>query len=129
MALTITKEQRDVIYDHILSRISGIGDIWLAVGAKNYEDAQRLGREYGDDLRLMDDLGWGEGAYGSIELTTAPDVLRRALSRVHDSATSHTASKEDELLELREMEESNRVAVEVCRAVLADLDAAGDNSQ
>jgi hypothetical protein len=36
--------------------------VWLAVSHKNYDAADRLGREYSDDLRLvLDDLGWGEG--------------------------------------------------------------------
>jgi len=125
MALTITKAQRDALYDQILDRLSGIGDVWLAVGAKNYDAARRLGRDYSDDLRLVtDDLGWGEGVPGGIELTTPPDVLRRVFGRLHDSAVSHTASQAHEWAEAKEMEERNRVVTEVCRNVLANLDAA-----
>ncbi len=97
MTLTITAEQRDALYGQILDRLSGIGDIELAVRAENYEAADHLGREYSDDLRLVtDDLGWGEGTGETVELTTPPDVLRRALSRLRDAAVSHDASQREE---------------------------------
>ena len=31
MKLTITAEQRDALYGQIFDRLSGIGDVWLAV--------------------------------------------------------------------------------------------------
>jgi hypothetical protein len=130
MALSITKKQRDALYDQILDRLSGISDIWLAVGMENYDAAQRLGRDYSDDLRLVtDDLGWGEGRSGSIELTAPPDVLRRVFGRLHDAAASHTASQERDWAEARDMQERNRVVTEACRSVLADLDAIGNDSR
>jgi hypothetical protein len=123
MRLTITPEQRDALHDQIFDRLSGIGDVWLAVCAKNYQAAERLGREYTDDLRLMlDDLGFDEGPSGSIELTTPPDVLRRVFSRLHDAALSHSASQEGELAEAREAQERDRLVIEACRSVLASLD-------
>jgi hypothetical protein len=58
MSLAITSRQRDALYDRILDRLSGIGDVWLAVCAENYGAAERLGREYSDDLGLvLDDPG------------------------------------------------------------------------
>jgi hypothetical protein len=123
MSLTITAQQRDALYDRILDRFSGIGDVWLAVCAQNYDAAARLGREYSDDLRLvLDDLGWGDGAGASIELTTPPDVLRRALTRLRDAAVSLDAIQQTEWAELRESRERNHLVVEACRQVLAGLD-------
>jgi hypothetical protein len=76
----ITAAQRDALYDQILDRLSGIGDIEVAIQARDYEHAERIGREYSDDLRLLlDDLGIGEGDGGSVELNTPPEVLRRVL--------------------------------------------------
>ncbi len=129
MSRTITAAQRDALYDQILDRLSGLGDVWLAVCAENYEAAERLGREYSDDLRLVtDDLGWGEGPERAIELSTPPDVLRRALSRLRDAAVSHDASQEELRAEVRASAERNRLVVEACRQVLTDLDGtpAGD---
>jgi hypothetical protein len=39
MGLTITADQRDALYDQILDRLSGIGDIEVAIQAENYGDA------------------------------------------------------------------------------------------
>jgi hypothetical protein len=123
MSLTITAEQRDALYDQILDRLSGIGDVWLTASTENYEAAGRLGREYSDDLRLvLDDLGWGEGPEGAIELTTPPDILRRALTRLRDAAIGLDASQRKEREEVRAAEERNQLVVEACRQVLTDLD-------
>lgn len=123
MNLTITAAQRDALYDQIFDRLSGIGDVWIAASNENYDLAARLGREYSDDLRLvLDDLGWGEGLGGPIGLTTPPDVLRRALTRLRDAAVNLDAGQEKERAEVREAEERNRLVVEACRRVLAGLD-------
>ncbi len=124
MALTITATQRDLLYDDILTRLSGIGDIELAVDQDDYVTARRLGMAFSDDLRLMsEDLGWGEkGPAGVIELNTPPDVLRRALGRIRDVALGVDASEEKERAELRENAERNHLIVEACRQVLAELD-------
>jgi len=53
VAITITPGQRDALYEQILDHMSGIGDVWIAVSAEDYETAGRLGREYSDELRLL----------------------------------------------------------------------------
>lgn len=123
MTLTISAEQRDALYDQIFDRLSGIGDVWLAVCSENYDAADRLSRQYSDDLRLVtDDLGWGQGTGDAVELTTPPDVLRRALSRLRDAAVSLDAYQEQERAEIRDVAERNRLVVEACQEVLAGLD-------
>ena len=42
--LDFTPEQRDALYDQILDRLSGIGDIEVAIRSQNYEAAERLDR-------------------------------------------------------------------------------------
>jgi hypothetical protein len=124
VSLIITAEQRDALYDQILDRLSGIGDVWIAVCSNNYDAAEHLGRGYSDDLRLvLDDLGgFGDGSGEPVELTTPPDVLRRVFGRQRDQAISHSASTEQDRVEANEMEARNRLVVEACRQVLADLD-------
>lgn len=120
--LIITSEQRDVVYDHFLDRISGIGDVWTAIEKEDYEAADRLSREFSDSLLLLwSDLGWGEEAGGPVELTASPDVLRRAFTRLRELASSHAATVEQERQEVREMEERNRLVLEACQQVLTDL--------
>lgn len=130
MALTITKEQRDALYDQILDRLSGIGDIELTIQSENYTAAERLSREYSDDLRLLlDDLGFGEGDGEPVELTAPPEVLCRVLPRMRELAERYTAGRESERAEARELEERNRLVVDACEAVMGDLEATGDGGR
>lgn len=121
---TITEAQRDALYDQILDRLSGIGDVWLAASADNFETADRLARQYCDELRLLlDDLGWGDGPGGSsMVLTTPPDILRRIFGRLDKGAVSERVELRDEWQESRALEERNRLVGEACRVVLAALD-------
>jgi hypothetical protein len=123
MSLTISAAHRDALYDQILDRLSGIGDIEVAIQAENYDDAERIGREYSDDLRLLlDDLGIGEGDGEPVELTTSPEVLRRVLPRLRQLALNYTAGLKAEMVEVQKVSERNRLVSEACDAVLADLD-------
>jgi hypothetical protein len=124
MALTITAEQRDALYDQILDRLGGIDDVRIVVQNDDFEAAERLGREYSDDLRLvLDDLGFGEGTGEAVELTSPPDVLTRVLTRMDEHAAGHAASVGAEQMEAREMEVRDRLVMEACRNVLTDLGA------
>jgi hypothetical protein len=65
------------LYRAILDRLNGIDDLRTAVLENgNFGEAQQMARRFSDDLRLVcDDLGWGDGPEGPIELRTPPDVL------------------------------------------------------
>jgi len=128
MSVTISHAQRDAVYDQILDRLSGIDDIWTAASTGRFETADRLGREFCDELRLvLDDLGWGEGPeVETIELTTPPDVLRRVFARLRDTAAGERAHRQDDWVGNQEEEERNRLVGEACRAVLATLDGDGE---
>ncbi len=123
MTPTITAAQRDALYDQILDRLSGIGDIEVAIQAQNYQGAERLGREYCDELRLLlDDLGLGDGSGEPVELTAPAEVLRRALPRLRELADAHTTNLEAEWIETSQLKERNRLVAEACEAVLAGLE-------
>lgn len=123
MAVSITAEQRDALYDRILNRLSGIDDIWLAASSADYDTADRLGREYSDELRLvLDDLGWGDSpAVKELELTTDPVVLRRVFNRLRDSSVSERGAQATSWAESRVLEDRNRLVGEACATVLEAL--------
>ena len=122
-AIRISAAHRDALYEQIFDRLSGIGDVWLAAQAEDFDTATRLGQEFSDDLRLiLDDLGWGDGPGRSIELTTPPAVLRRVVSRVQATALGQRANEEPEWARARDLEEHNRLVVEACQTVLAGLE-------
>lgn len=127
--VTISAEDRDLIYHRILLHLSGIDAVWLAARHRDFATADRLGQEFCDELRLvMDDLGWGETRGDApIELTSSAEVLRRVFERMRDVAT-----EEDEHLRIgkqaqpdnpREREAENRRVRAVCERVLAALDS------
>jgi hypothetical protein len=119
---TITPEQRDALYDQILDRLSGIGDIEISIQTGTFEDAERLGREYSDVLRLLlDDLGFGESDGEAVELSSPPDVLRRVLPRLRELAEGESDGQEAEFAELRELRDRNRLVSEACVSVLDEL--------
>jgi len=122
MTLEISARQRDLLYEQILDRMTGVGDIWLAVAAGDFDAAERLGREFCDDFALIStDLGWGEGSGGAIELTTPPDILRRALSRHCDLALMREAREKTERRELNAAKEDNDLLVQVCHRLMTAL--------
>ena len=127
MPVVISAEQRDALYDRILDRLSGIGDVWLAADSEDYDTADRLGREYSDELRLvLDDLGWGDGPdETAIELTTPPEVLRRVFGRLRETTASERAAQATIWAESRGLEERNRLVGEACEAVLRALREGG----
>jgi len=122
--VTISHAQRDALYDRILDRLSGIEDIWLAASTQRYETADRLGREYCDELRLvLDDLGWGTGPeVETIELTTPPDVLRRVFVRLRDTNANERIHREADRAEIRADQQRIRLVGEAGQVVLATLD-------
>jgi hypothetical protein len=129
MSVTVTAAQRDALQDQLLDRLSGIGDIEVAIQAERHSDAERIRCEYSDDLLLLGNLGIGAGDGKPVELTLPPEVLLRILPRLQETALNHTDSLEPERLELREMGERNRLVAEACKSVLARLDGAASVGQ
>lgn len=125
MKVMVTAEQRDALYDQLLDRLSGIDDIPLAIKLGNHELAKRLGREYSDELRLLDDLGYGDGDGKPVELTVPAEVLRRLLPRLRQLSHDLTGSQESEWAEARQLKDRNRLVSEACEAVLNGLDEQG----
>ena len=121
--MRISAAERDALYDQIYVRLSGIDGVWLAAQEEDYETADRLGREFSDDLQLvLEDLRWGEGSGEPLELTAPPDVLRRVFTRMRNRAESQQALEEEERAEGRRREEQTQRLMEACRRVLGELD-------
>jgi nucleotide-binding universal stress UspA family protein len=89
MALTISREQRDAIYELVLTHLTGIGDVWIQIEKRNFAKAKRLGRAFAEDLRLLDDLGWSETIdHNRVALTMAPTELAQTVARLHGNAAA-----------------------------------------
>ena len=81
-----TAVQREVFYELVLDHLSGIADLSLAVEQGDFATAERLGIEFGEDLRLMEDLGWDSEPRKDADLTMAPEDLAEILTRLKADA-------------------------------------------
>lgn len=68
----ITAPERDALYSLIVSRLTGLSDLNLAIEAEDWVAADRLSLEFAPYLRLLQDLGWGDRGTGAV-MTTPPE--------------------------------------------------------
>lgn len=90
MPVTISRAQRDAIYELVVNHLTGIGDVRMSVDRRQFATAKRMGREFAEDLRLLDDLGWADTTdRETVALTLPSDELTRVLARLDkDTAAS-----------------------------------------
>lgn len=120
--MRITAAERDALYDQIFARLSGLDEVWTAAQLGEYERADRVAREFSDDLRLLlDDLGWGEGSGEPLELGTPPEVLRRVCTRMRARAEGEREQQEEERSEAQGREERTQQVLSTCLRVLRSL--------
>lgn len=122
MSVEITAAERDALFEQLHARLSRIDEVWSATMSEDWERANRAGRDFSDDLRLLvEDLGWGEGGGGDLELTTPPEILRRVLTRMQKRGEERRQVEEEERRDLEQREERTAELLEVCRRVLGEL--------
>lgn len=124
---TITREQRDGIYELVRNHLGAIGDIWIAFEQdKEFVLAERLGLEFGEDLRLLQDIGWEPNdGRERFELTMPLHDLMELLQRLHGEAAHVLIESGAEAQASREEADTKRrfrAGHEACEKVLTDLD-------
>jgi hypothetical protein len=132
-ATEITGEEGDALREVILTHISGIDDLRVACEAEDFAKAERLGIEFGDELRLMEDLRW-TGVLADttvLKLKMPPEQLRRVFERLRSVVATLHVDEEREQAEVLEQagrfrERAQRVA-EACDRVLGAV--GGHHSQ
>ncbi|HWM63992.1 MAG TPA: hypothetical protein VNP96_08405 [Solirubrobacterales bacterium] len=131
--IEIAAHQRDALYGLVVDRLSGVGDISLALDNKDYAAAERIATRFGEDFRLMRDLGWDPSDdRETVELTLPPLELMRIAKRLRDDARGGIAGLEEERDSVGPPKfiEGYRIVRETCEdilmAVLADLDPGED---
>jgi hypothetical protein len=85
---TIDRDQRDGLYELVRNHLGGIGDIWIALEEnEDFATAERLGLEFGEDFRLLEDIGWAPCENcESFALTMPMHDLMELLQRLHGEA-------------------------------------------
>jgi hypothetical protein len=122
MDMTISAEERDALYSRLVICLTGIDDVYTAVQEENWGQAQNLGEEFSDLLRLAcSDLGWGDGQEEAYPLQTPPEVLRRAVTILREAAGKDRAHFEEERDKVSEEVDEARHLEEICERILAGL--------
>jgi proline dehydrogenase len=137
MAITITHDQRDVLYLALATEISYAAEALAReidpppyVGPSDLEEAQQARHRIEHDCRLMDDLGWAhEDDRTEVVLTTPRDVLEPVVQRVLDDAEGQLRQANSAVAQELDDERRNRIinknldVVSACREVLSQLEA------
>jgi hypothetical protein len=127
--LTITAEQRSVIYRQVIQHLSGIGDVNLAYGGGHYAAAEKLGDEYAEDLDLLADLDWPlDDPREPFELKMPADELERVFRRLHREAEDGLGEPEKRraAAEAAEVQSGYERTAEVCSDLIAEFSARGE---
>lgn len=124
---TIDRDQRDGLYELVRHHLYSIEDLWIAFGrSRDFATAERLGVEYGEDFRLLADIGWvADDDRESFELTMPPldliEVLRRLRGEAErvlvESGTERESREAD-----AETDARFQLGLDACEKVLVDLD-------
>jgi hypothetical protein len=130
---TITKDQRAGIYELVCNHLYSIEDLWIALGrSRDYATAERLGLEFSEDFRLLNDIGWDPSdGRESFELTMPVHDLTETLKRLHDEAEAVLGESPAERRSREEDEATNErllSGLDACEKLLVDLDERGGDS-
>jgi hypothetical protein len=125
--ITIDCDQRGGFYELVRNHLGSIEDLWVAMErTKDFATAERLGLEFGEDFRLLQDIGWSEyDVRESYLLTMLPHDLMELLRRLHDEAAQVLIESGAEAQSGREDADTDRrfqIGREACEKVLTDLD-------
>jgi hypothetical protein len=122
-ATVIDAGQREGIYELVRNHLGSIEDFWVALErTRDFATAERLGREFAEDFRLMEDIGWApDDQRGAFVLTMPEEELARVLQRLHGEAVQVLIEHGAEAQASREDAEARRrlqLGYEACQEIL-----------
>lgn len=122
MPVTITRVQRDAIYELVIARLTAIGDVWLSIKRREFAHAKKMGREFAEDLRLLEDLGWAEAIdRDTVSLTQPPEELTSAFARLHTEASTSVGAYVSRPKDEEGLAERDLAACDALGAILSRL--------
>jgi hypothetical protein len=121
---TITSNQREGLYELVRNHLGSVGDLFdYLEREKDFVEAERLGVEFAEDFRLLQDLGWGENdTRESVELTMPVHDLIEVLRRLHGEAEVIVAGAKSSPEDAETNERFLR-GLDACETVISDLDS------
>jgi hypothetical protein len=124
VTVTIGRERRHVLYDQVVADLSAAGDlhIELRAGDERAEAARLLRRQFFGDMRLLDEIGWGDEDPGeSFAVTMERTVLVDTLARLNSIAAYGVRSHVENVADEQEEAQECAVACDAIGAMLADV--------
>lgn len=122
--LTITGLQREALRDLMVYRLLVIGDRRLEAALAEATPHEQLAAEFGEDLRLMQDLDWDLRKRGDVVLTVRRAPLELTLRRMRqdaDAAQIEDAQPQKPSETQGERVASFQLAEQICDELLAAL--------
>lgn len=128
---TIDRHQRDGLYELVRNHLGSVGDLWNALeDQEDFAKAERLGIEFGEDFRLLADIGWQpRDDRESFELTMPAHDLMEVLKRLYGEAATVLSGSGTE----RESQEADaetdarfQLGLDACEEVLVGLGREGE---
>jgi hypothetical protein len=97
VAVTIGRDQRNVLYDQLVADLSAVGDLHIELRAGRFDVAHLLRRRFFDGMRLLDEIGWGAEDPGetfaiTMDRTGLVDTLARLNTLAADGIRIHIDS-------------------------------------
>jgi hypothetical protein len=128
--ITIDREPRQTLHRMVRRHVSGIQDVDLMIKAGDFAAAERHGREFREDVLLLDALGWDpDDSRDTYALTAPPEELIRMLTRLREDAEGGLNPPEEARRaheEHDELIEHFRRARDICTELITGLDPSGD---
>jgi hypothetical protein len=125
--LRIVSSQRNALHELVRNHLGALNDIWIALECnQDWATAERLAIEFGEDFRLMENLGWNpEDLRDRVDLTMPPHDLIEVARRLRDEAKGGLADAERARAarEERQTIEAFEHARNTCEEILDVLDA------
>lgn len=116
----ISAEEANALRFELKIRLAALDDLRMAFEDGDFETATRLGARFGDELRLMEDLGWGpDDRDAPITLTMPAEQRCRIFTRLRSSTQCF---RRDQKREEREVEEEDRAQRERTQQILHACD-------
>lgn len=126
-AIKLTRDQREAIYQAVRTHLVGLSDVFTLLERQDdVPAAEKLARDFAEDFRLLQDIGWSEyEARETYVLTMPAPELRKLLWRLRDEAAQVLIEHGEEAESRRRDAETTRrfqIGHQTCEKVSGNLD-------
>jgi hypothetical protein len=126
--ITIDRDQREGLYELVRNHLGSVEDFFVALErSEDFATAERLALEFGEDFRLLEDIGWRPTEErNAFELTMPPHDLTELLRRLQGEAVELLVESGAEAEASREDADTDRrsqFGYEACERLLAGIDS------